>query len=368
MNIFIVGYEHPKTDKRVFRTVSSLAQKAENKIIYQYWTDNINEKRQTQGSITYCPVFYDKNSSVSALYKLKRRKAFDNIIMDMILHEDYDVIIFNYFVISYLTKAFSKAKKRNKKIIYDIHELHPENFLNLMTGFKAKLKQAILWKALKKQLKLSDKVVYVSQEINEEIIYKTKVEKAFLIVPNYASVKLDPDPKKKIKDILYVGGVKRSLEQERKLISFFQNGGYTFTILGMKYKMDMEKVLYEEYKPYGEMMHRINQSRFSLVAYQTSGRKDYKNDLYALPHKFYDSVAAGTPVIIKKEFVSMAKLVEKYQIGVVADTSDIQQTALAIHQAEENYPALMENIRKFQDEFVWTGAKQKEYIDFITQL
>ncbi|MBP7238407.1 MAG: glycosyl transferase family 1, partial [Petrotogaceae bacterium] len=135
MNIFIVGYEHPKTDKRVFRTVNSLAEKAENKIIYQYWTDNINEKKYTQGSITYCPIFYDKSSGVSSLYKLKRRKAFDNIIMDMILHEDYDVIIFNYFVISYLTKAFSKAKKRNKKIIYDIHELHPENFLNLMTGF-----------------------------------------------------------------------------------------------------------------------------------------------------------------------------------------------------------------------------------------
>ncbi|MFA6997334.1 MAG: hypothetical protein WC181_08795, partial [Defluviitoga sp.] len=52
MKILIIGYMHPKLDKRVSRTVSSLSKSHE--IIYQYWTDK-EEKTYQEVNIKYFP-------------------------------------------------------------------------------------------------------------------------------------------------------------------------------------------------------------------------------------------------------------------------------------------------------------------------
>ncbi|MBM7560330.1 hypothetical protein JOC61_002143, partial [Marinitoga litoralis] len=53
MKILIIGYMHPKYDKRVFRTVKALSK--ENEIIYQYITPGI-EKEYTEKNIKYIPI------------------------------------------------------------------------------------------------------------------------------------------------------------------------------------------------------------------------------------------------------------------------------------------------------------------------
>ena len=104
------------------------------------------------------------------------------------------------------------------------------------------------------------------------------------------------------------------------------------------------------------------------MSYSTIGREDYKNDLYALPHKFYDSIAAGTPVVVKKSFVSMARLVKELEIGVVIDPSNTEDSLRKIEDACQRYERILENIKKHQNLFVWDERKEEEFLKKIAEV
>ncbi|MDK2886987.1 MAG: hypothetical protein PWP54_1567 [Thermosipho sp. (in: thermotogales)] len=57
------------------------------------------------------------------------------------------------------------------------------------------------------------------------------------------------------------------------------------------------------------MIEELSKSAFSLISFVSFGNEE-KNYIYSFPHKFFDSIAAGTPVIVKKDFF-MAKEVKK---------------------------------------------------------
>jgi len=113
------------------------------------------------------------------------------------------------------------------------------------------------------------------------------------------------------------------------------------------------------------MMKELSKASFSLISYQTINDKKYKNDTLALPHKFFDSIAAETPVIVKDTFVSMRKIVEKYGIGVVINPNNVEESVEKILKAYENYDQLIENIKKHKNKFVWDEEKEKKFVDFV---
>ena len=193
---------HPKLDKRVFRTVTTLSKK--HQVIYQYWTDD-DEKGYQKGNIKYIPVKYTKGTKGNPFKKLLNRRALDKIICDLVENEDYDILYMHHFLASRPLESFKIAKKRNKKIVYDIHEYHPENFLAELPVIIGGLKTAVLWHLFKKQLKLSDLAIFVSGETRDDIINKTKIskEKTF-IMPNYASFSIKPDIQKNEKKLFWL--------------------------------------------------------------------------------------------------------------------------------------------------------------------
>lgn len=361
MKILIIGYMHPKYDKRVFRTVKALSK--DNEIMYQYWTDK-EETEYKEGKIFYKPIKYKKNIKANSIIKLIRRRKLDKKIVEMIKKYDYDIVYFHHFLASRPIAPFKVAKKRNKVVIYDIHEYHPENFLNTLKGFAKVLKEKVMWKIFEKQLKMSDKLVFVSREVQRDIFEKLKINKPYLIVPNYASISVES--KEKEKEISFVGKVTRNLLNEKKIIKKLVEKGFKFKIIGMD--SDVFKDIPHEYTtflPYEDMMEQLSKSAFSLISYNTIMDESYKNDIFALPHKYYDSIAAGTPVIVKNTFVSMAKEVEKYGIGVVIDPNNVDESVEKILKAYENYEKLLENIKKYKVKFVWNEEKEKELVEFI---
>ena len=70
MKILIIGYMHPKFDKRVFRTVTTLSKK--HKVIYQYWTDK-DEKIYQEENIKYIPIKYVENADADAKVKVYQK-------------------------------------------------------------------------------------------------------------------------------------------------------------------------------------------------------------------------------------------------------------------------------------------------------
>lgn len=367
MKILIIGYMHPKSDKRVYRTVNSLSKFHE--IIYQYWT-NKDEKEYIDGNIKYIPIKYTKGTKGNPLKKLINRRALDKKICDLVSEENYDILYMHHFLASRPLEPFKMAKKRNKKIVYDIHEYHPENFLAELEGIIGNLKVKTVWRFFKNQLDLSDLAIFVSEETRNDVVNKTNIDKEkTYIIPNYANFIIKPDIQKKRKEIVLVGKVTRKIEDEKKILKSLIEKGFKFKIIGMDLKEFID-ISHEciNFLPYEEMMEELSRAAFSLISYNTFKNRDYKNDIYALPHKFYDSLAADTPVIVKESFVSMAKLVENLGLGVVVDPAKVEKSVEKIANAYENYKNIIKNIEKHQKDFIWDEEKERKFVDLISRL
>ncbi|KLO24344.1 group 1 glycosyl transferase [Marinitoga sp. 1197] len=360
MTILIIGYMHPKYDKRVFRTVKSLSKS--NKIIYQYITEK-NEERYIKNNIEYIPIKYKINVK-NKMKELVNRRKLDKKILKIIQAYDYDILYMHHFFASMPIKPFRIAKKRKKKIIYDIHEHHPENFLNNLSGIKKQIKEKILWKIFKKQLKLSDKLIFVSKDIQEDIYSVLSINKSYYIQKNYAEISINS--KEKLKEISFVGKINRNLDEEKIILKKLNQKGFSFRIIGME--SDYFKDIPHEYTtflPYDQMIKELSKSSFSLISFNTIKNRSYKNDLFSLPNKYYDSIAAETPVIVKNTFISMAKEVEKLKIGVVINPKNVDESVEKILEAYNNYDELLNNIKKHKEKFIWTEDKEKKFIEFI---
>ncbi len=363
MKILIIGYMHQKYDKRVYRTVKALSK--EHEIIYQYWTKNSKEKEHIEDNVVFKPVYYVKNLKISPVKKIFNRINLDKKIIQMIKIYDYDILYMHSFLTSKPVKAFKIAKNRKKKIIFDIHEYHPENFMGKLSGWKKKLKLLIMWRIFKKQIELSDKLIFVSEDIKKDCFAKLKLIKENMIIKNYAE-NFMPN-KNKEKNIVYVGQTFRKLDKELHVIKKLIDRGFEFKIIGM----NVEKLMNIKYKnisflPYNEMLKEISKASFSLISYNTNKNKLYKNDIMSLPHKYFDSIAAETPVIVKKDLISVSKEVEKYKVGIIVDFSNTEETVKKIIDIYENhYNELIKNIRAHKNEFIWDREKERKFIDFI---
>ena len=364
MKILIIGYMHPKFDKRVFRTVTTLSKKYQ--VIYQYWTDD-DKKGYQKENIKYIPIKYVENAEDSSLKKLSNRRPFDKHLCKLIANEDYDILYMHHFLASRPLEPFKIAKKHNKKIVYDIHEYHPENFLAELSGIIGGVKTSVVWHLFKKQLKLSDLAIFVSSETRDDVIDKVGITKdKTFIMPNYANFILKPDIQNKQKEIVLVGKVTRKIEDEKKLLNNLIKKGFSFKVIGMD-SQEFNDIPHTStsFLPYEKMMEELSKAAFSLISYNTVKNRNYKNDIFALPHKYYDSIAAGTPVIVKESFISMAKQVEELGIGVVINPSNIEQSIGKILKAYENYETILKNIEKYQNQFVWSQEKEKEFLKIM---
>ncbi|KAF2961775.1 glycosyl transferase family 1 [Fervidobacterium sp. 2310opik-2] len=359
--VLIVGYYHPKNDKRVFRTVEALSKVCN--VSYQYISDNENDIH-VKNNIKFIPILFRINAQDNVLKKALKRIKFDLKVLKVIESEDYDILYMHHFLPMFPLKPFKSAKSKKKMVVYDIHEYHPENFLNSLSGLAKFLKEKIMWKIFEMQLKLADKLIFVSKEMQEDVYEKLGLDKPYLVVPNYASISVEP--KEKRKEISFVGKVTRNIEKEKEILKKLIEKEFTFKIIGMD--SDVFKEVPHEYTsflPYEDMMIELSKSAFSLISYNTVRNENYKNDLFALPNKYYDSICAGTPVIVKNTFVSMAKEVEKYGIGVVIDPNDVEESVKRILNAYERYDEIMENVRKYKGNFVWDDKKKEEFVNFV---
>jgi glycosyltransferase involved in cell wall biosynthesis len=362
LRILVIGYLHKKHDKRVFRIINALSKN--NEVIYQYRSEEA-EKPYIGDNIKFLPVYYIRDKSTPPIKELLKRRGFDFEIMNIIKSTDFDILYLHHFPATKPLEPFKIAKRLGKKIIYDIHEYHPYNFLNSLSGIKKKLKEKIMLRIFKKQLEYSNKLIFVSLEVKEEVFQTLNIERDTLIVPNYA-VKGIESTHKNDREIVLVGGTKRYLSNEKLILKKLIELGWKFKIVGMdsSFLKDV-KHIYTGFLPYDEMLIEVSKASFSLISYNTTEDMNYKNDLFALPHKYYDSLAAETPVIVNKRFVSMAKEVEKLGIGVVIDTEKPDEAVKSILKAYDDYETLIENIRKYKKNFIWDEEKEKEFVDFV---
>ncbi|GAB6190167.1 glycosyltransferase family 4 protein [Marinitoga arctica] len=358
MKIFIVGYEHPYKDKRTYKSVLNL-QKI-GKVYYQYYGEYYGEKIKNIKEIKFEKMELSKN----ILHWIKKWKNFDRRLYKEISKVNPNIIYFHYLPFTG-SKIFRKLKRQNKKIFFEIHEIIPEQFMaKYYLPFFIKKK---LWREFIISLKLSDGLISISKDIINYIFKKGNFKSEYFILPNLAlnSVKSN----KKNKEISFVGKVNRNLDDEKEILKKLFYYDFKFKIIGMnsEYFKDIPHE-YTSFLPYDQMIKELSKSAFSLISFNTIKNRSYKNDVFSLPNKYYDSIAAETPVIVKNTFVSMAKEVEELNIGVVINPKNVSESVEKILKAYENYDELLNNIRKHKEKFIWTEEKDKEYISYILKV
>jgi glycosyltransferase involved in cell wall biosynthesis len=125
------------------------------------------------------------------------------------------------------------------------------------------------------------------------------------------------------------------------------------------------KHTYTSFLPYDEMIEELSKTSFSLISYTLKDDEIPLNFVFSMPNKFFDSIAAETPVIVNEKFKSMANIVKRYKIGVLIEPKKIEESIEKIEKAYENYEEMMENIKKYKHEFVWTEEIEKDFVDFV---
>jgi glycosyltransferase involved in cell wall biosynthesis len=119
------------------------------------------------------------------------------------------------------------------------------------------------------------------------------------------------------------------------------------------------RVTIEEWMPFAQAYQRLLASHIGLVLFQPG----IQNHVYALPHKIFDYMLAGLPVIAPSFAEEVAPIIEEADCGVLVDPSDPEQIAealdyLATHPQERK--RLGENGRRaVLDRYNWEAEAEK---------
>lgn len=355
MKVLVIGYNHTMNDKRVLRTVKAF--KKIGKVFYQYSGSKFIDLDNVE------PFPLEKPKSANKFKRIVQRRNFDKAILKLTKELDYDVAYFHSFSASLPIKIFKEIKNQGKKLIFSLHEIYPEQFLSERFSFI----KPLLWNMLKKEFIYCDAIVTVSNEAFEFMINKTKVSKPSLIIPNLAKNTIEPLNKtEREKRIVIVGGTQRKIVVDNKLIMHLRKNGFSIVAIGMNWNEADKNI---PFLAYNEMMGEISRSAFSLISFQTRSDHFYPNDIYSLPNKFFDSLAAGTPVIVEDRFISMKKIINSTKTGIIIDfNKNAEENIKKILFSWQNYSELLDSIKSHQDEFVWNEKIEKRLINFISDL
>jgi len=355
LNTLIIGYNHSLHDKRVYRTVETFRKLG--KVHYQYSGEISSDK---VSNVALIPN--RKSVTRSTVERIRSRFNFDKRIMSLVRELDYDIAYFHGFPSTMPTRVMKEVKKRGKCLIYDLHEIMPVQFLPERMAYL----NPLLWNILKRQLKLCDGVVTVSDEAADLMFSRTKTEKPLHILPNYAMMQIPPKTfSQREREIVYVGKSSYSMIEFDKtsFVRILRSKGFRIKCIGTDWK---EADISLPFLPYEQMMESISRAIFTLIAFNSRSDLYYKNDIYSLPNKFYDSLAAGTPVLVAERFVSMRKIVEGLGIGVVIDgclPDELLHRKLGL--ALENYERMLLRVQENQFHFAWNAGKEGEFLDFV---
>jgi glycosyltransferase involved in cell wall biosynthesis len=239
---------------------------------------------------------------------------------------DLDTLLANYLV----------SRLRNIPIVYDSHEYFTE--VPELIG-REKVKN--FWLSIEKKIIPRLSVAYtVSNPIAE--IYKQKYGIDFEVIHNYplrgrkAGLFELPFEKGDDKLLIYQGAlnVGRGLEILIDLVGEMDKVKLVIAGDGDIYKSLEKKI---SLKGYGNKIYltgKIPFDQLTGLTRQADAGVSIEEDLglnyrFALPNKLFDYIQAGIPVLVSS-LPEMKKVVEKYKIGIVAETREKDQLTLHI--------------------------------------
>jgi len=237
-----------------------------------------------------------------------------------------------------------------KKVVFDVHEHYPETFAH--SRFPKWLRPIIAFSIRWLFLILSpftDRIVLAKQSIAKDF---SLFRKKLVYVQNYAltsylSTNQKQSEPNSLVQVIHHGvmGQKRgwpvllevfsSLRHEAiclKIIGQFKDGSENDFFTQRNELNLSERVIFEDWMPFEDVFQHVKASQIGIVLLQPG----HLNHVHALPHKLFDYMLAGIPVIIPNFSKELTSIVTQSNCGVLVDPSNPNQIRQAILSLANN--------------------------------
>jgi len=330
---------HPPFDKRVFGKEAVSLAEAGFEVIHLAPGDERCNRRHGVQVITYRPPqgLLDRALQLPRLYRLAER-----VDADCYHCNEVD----SWFVGAAL-KLF-----RRKQVVFDVHEHYPSTFLAGRTSARLRpLVAGLVQFAFRLLTPLTDRIVLAKRTVADDFAHD-EAEKLVLVLnysprPTETTGPSSASPTDEAVTAIHLGLISRvrgwlqlldALKQARlshlrlHIIGEFNDGSLAdFQAQVQAYGLE-DRVLVEDWMPYDEAFARLLAADIGLLLLQP-GRL---NHVYAFPHKVFDYMAAGLPVVVPKFAVEIAPLVQEANCGLLVDPADSVDIARTLDELASN--------------------------------
>lgn len=249
--------------------------------------------------------------------------------VDVLWANDLDCLLPNYLI----------SNLKSVKLIYDSHEYFTMSVIKLSSRKIWNKLEAYIFPRLKN-------VITVNNSIKK--VYEDKYHVPITVIRNvpYLSkeaINFDIDPNKKILIIQGVGinenrGAEEAVEMMRflpeRFLLYFIGRGTVIPYLKKRVKeLHLEKqIIFIDPLPYEEMMAYTRKSFLGLILEKIDVTDEH---MFALPNRFFDYIKACIP-ILSTAAIEVKNLIEKYQIGMIAEYLSPEYLAECVLNIEKN--------------------------------
>ena len=346
-------------DSRVLKESFSLAYNGYDVEVIAHGDDALATQEQKDGIKIVRFAYLNRKKTSSKLQKLVIYLQWVQQVSSYV--KDFDILHcndLNALPIAYIVK---RVYKRDIKVVYDAHEYETE--INGLSGI-----QKILVKKLEKFLiKYADRVICVSDAIANEYVKLYGIKKPALILntPPYKQLSkkdlfresLNIEQDKTI--FLYQGSISkgRGVEIVTECFTTLQETNAVVVFMGYG---ELEEYVKEMAKKYTNIYFHPAVTPEVLLEYTSSadfGISTIEDSClsyrYCLPNKMFEYMMAELPLIVSN-LPEMAKVVQKYGVGVVAKENSAKGLQEAIQEAVGlDKEHLLKNIEETKKIYNW---------------
>jgi len=366
MRICFLSSSHPPQDKRVFEKEACTL--AEEGFDVFHLAPSIDETVKVINNVTLVTYqgfngLFSRALGLPKLYKMAHK-------VDADVYHCNEV---DSWLVGLMLKLFSR-----RACVFDVHEHYPEEFSEVrVVSWLQPLVSGVIRYAIKVLSMFTDRIVVAKSSLLDEFSFLDSGK--VIAVQNY-SHKSDIRSEGKIKkrdgvlDIVHLGLINRyrgwpqlleaitllKKESVRLLVLGSINDGSENDFLKAVSELGLEGVVeYKKWAPYNEAMQMVERSDVGIICFQPG----LYNHVHALPHKMFDYMRVGLPVIAPDFAVEVSKIISDSSCGILVDTSDPKSISDAIKRYSIEGVLLQEHgsngFYAVQDLYNWENEGEK---------
>ena len=253
-------------------------------------------------------------------------------------------------------------KKHGSDIVYDSHEYWKGTrrtesyFLYTLYSY---IGNTLQYNREKKLVKHADRMICVSPTIKKILLQA--YNKPISVIANMSSYVKDTDFDKQYSATFIGSYIRPGVEMVGEA---FKKFGTLLVAIGGSPKGDWEKTGFLHKQEFRQKLHH---QKFGICAYKTN----CENIAYSLPNKIFEYIQAECPVIVTRDMIDVARIVEKEQIGVIVQSLTPVDIDFAVNELIINYDTYLTNIQNIKRKYCWEvqeGKFIKIYEDLVMGL